>query len=103
DFRLGFGSFDAPVVHLVDSADGIASHVGREASMVGDLPAMFAELAERSGRTDDGWVAKLRDEELAKRATEQERLTSDAAPLDPARLYGGLRDRLPPAPGRAGG
>jgi acetolactate synthase-1/2/3 large subunit len=94
DFRLGFGSFDAPVVHLVDSADGIASHVGLEASVAGDLTAMFAQLAEQAGRTDDGWIAKLRDEEQAKRANEQERLTSDATPIDPARVYGELRDRL---------
>jgi acetolactate synthase-1/2/3 large subunit len=95
DFRLGFGSFDAPVVHLVDSAEGIASHVGLEASVAGDLTAMFSQLAESAGRNDDeGWVAKLRDEEDAKRATEQERLTSDATPIDPARIYGELRDRL---------
>ena len=57
-------------------------------------PRCSPQLAEQSGRTDDGWVAKLRDEEQAKRATEQERLTSDAAPIDPARVYGELRDRL---------
>ncbi len=49
DFRLGFGSFDAPVVHLVDSADGIASHVGLEASVAGDLTAMFAAARRAVG------------------------------------------------------
>jgi acetolactate synthase-1/2/3 large subunit len=95
DFRLGFGSFEAPVVHLVDSEEGIASHVGLAASVAGDLAAMFAELAESAGRAaDDGWIAKLRDEEDAKRTTEKERLTSDSTPIDPARIYGELRDRL---------
>jgi acetolactate synthase-1/2/3 large subunit len=95
DFRLGFGSFDAPVVHLVDSAEGIASHVGLAASVAGDLRAMFAQLAESAGRTDDDrWIAKLRDEEQARRATEQGRLSSDATPIDPARVYGELRERL---------
>ncbi len=95
DFRLGFGSFDAPVVHLVDSVQGVASHVGLAASAVGDLAAMFAQLAESAGRTDDDrWVARLRDEEQSKRAAERDRLTSDATPIDPARVYGELRERL---------
>jgi acetolactate synthase-1/2/3 large subunit len=95
DFRLGFGSFDAPVVHLVDSADGIASHVGLAASVAGDLAAMFGELAGTAGRHDDDrWVGRLREEELAKRAAEQERLGSEATPIDPARIYGELRQRL---------
>jgi acetolactate synthase-1/2/3 large subunit len=94
DFRLGFGSFDAPVVHLVDSPDVLARHVELAASTVGDLRATFAMLAEGSRGDPDGWVATLRDDEQAKRAAEGARLTSDASPIDPARIYGELRQRL---------
>lgn len=97
DFRLGFGKFDAPVVHLADSPEGIAGHVDLAASASGDLRTMFASLAELAGRTDDdGWVATLRDEETARREAENDRLTSDATPIDPARVYGELRTRLAP-------
>ena len=102
DFRLGFGAFGAPVVHLCDSAGGVAHHVELAASTAGDLRATFAQLAEAAPRTgDDGarterddWVRALRDDEQAKRAAESARLTSDADPIDPARVYGELRARL---------
>ena len=94
DFRLGFGSFDAPVVHLVDSPDVLAHHVDLAASTVGDLRATFAALAEGSRNDSDGWVQTLRDEETARRAAEEARLTSDSSPIDPARVYGELRPRL---------
>jgi acetolactate synthase-1/2/3 large subunit len=102
DFRLGFGSFDAPVVHLVDSDAVLARHVALAASTVGDLRATFAGLVEHVGdadggatRTDrDGWVESLRADERARRDTEKDRLTSDASPIDPARVYGELRARL---------
>lgn len=102
DFRLGFGAFDAPVVHLADSPDGVATHVELGASVGGDLRAVFAALAEQAPavgngearRERDSWVATLRDDEDAKRATEALRLESDASPIDPARIYGELRSRL---------
>ncbi|HEY8215939.1 MAG TPA: acetolactate synthase [Acidimicrobiia bacterium] len=95
DFRLGFGTFGAPVVHMVDSEDVLARHVDLAASTVGDLAATFGALAGEAGRADDGgWVETLRAEETARRAAEQERLTSDASPIDPARVYGELRRRL---------
>jgi acetolactate synthase-1/2/3 large subunit len=103
DFRLGFGSFgDAPVVHLADSGGGIATHVELAGSVGGDLRATFAALAEQAPRAGDAgarserdaWVATLRDDESAKRATEGLRLESDASPIDPARVYGELRQRL---------
>ncbi len=102
DFRLGFGSYAAPVVHLADTVDGVARHVDLAASIGGDLRATFAALAERApGSGDAGtrtdrvaWVATLRDDEQAKRATEAQRLESDASPIDPARIYGELRTRL---------
>ena len=102
DFRLGFGSFDAPVVHLTDTPAGVATHVELAAGIGGDLRAMFAVLAEQAPAAGDGvarseredWVARLRADEDAKRAKETERLASDAAPIDPARVYGELRSRL---------
>jgi acetolactate synthase-1/2/3 large subunit len=102
DFRLGFGSFDAPVVHLADSPAGVATHVELAASVGGDLRATFGALAEQAPAAGDGvarsereaWVAQLRDDEDAKRATEALRLESNAAPIDPARVYGELRSRL---------
>jgi acetolactate synthase I/II/III large subunit len=95
DFRLGFGSFDAPVVHLVDSDDVLARHVELAASTVGDLAATFGALAADAGRRDDdGWIETLRAEEAARRAAEEERLHSAASPIDPARVYGELRRRL---------
>jgi acetolactate synthase-1/2/3 large subunit len=102
DFRLGFGSFGAPVVHLVDSPGGVARHVELAASVAGDLRATFALLAEQvPSLTDAGvrtereaWAGRLRDEEAARRAAEQPRLTSASSPIDPARIYGELRPRL---------
>ena len=73
DFRLGFGSFDAPVVHMVDSDAVLARHVELGASTVGDLRATFAALvdgvgagASTSTRADrDAWVETLRADENA--------------------------------------
>jgi acetolactate synthase-1/2/3 large subunit len=103
DFRLGFGRFgDAAVVHLADSAAGIATNAPLAASASGDLRAMFSELATavpratapdvRSERA--GWVERLRDEERARRAAELAALESDADPIAPTRVYGELRGRL---------
>ena len=74
DFRLGFGSFPAPVVHLAESVDGIATHVDLAAGVGGDLRATFAALAEQAPSVSDAnartereaWVALLRDDESAK-------------------------------------
>ncbi|MSO79068.1 MAG: acetolactate synthase [Acidimicrobiia bacterium] len=102
DFRLGFGAFAAPVVHLADAPGTVARHVELVASIAGDLRATFAALADhtpgatatdhRGARNE--WIAQLRDEEQQRRATEAERLESDANPIDPARIYGELRSRL---------
>jgi acetolactate synthase-1/2/3 large subunit len=103
DFRLGFGRFgDAAVVHLADTAGGIATNAPLAASASGDLRAIFSELATavpratasevRSERAE--WVARLRDEEQARRAAELAALESDADPIAPTRVYGELRGRL---------
>ncbi len=102
DFRLGFGAFAAPVVHLADSPGAVAPHVELAASIAGDLRATFAALAEQTpgaGSTDhrgarNEWIAQLRGEEQQRRASEDDRLQSEAHPIDPARVYGELRSRL---------
>jgi len=101
DFRLGFGAFDAPVVHLCDAPEAVAGHVAVAASTAGDLRATFSSLAEQAPaagagarRARDEWVAALRSEEDQRRSAESERLTSAATPIDPARIYGELRSRL---------
>src|SRR5262249_45126315 len=102
DFRLGFGSFEAPVVHLCDAVEVIATHAELAASTAGDLVDTFAALTERvptvgsdaTLRARDDWVARLRDEEQRRRAAETDRLTSAAMPIDPARVYGEVRRRL---------
>jgi acetolactate synthase-1/2/3 large subunit len=104
DFRLAFGRFgDASVVHLVDSPGAVATHVELSASIGGDLRTIFAELVAQVGRivarggsraARDGWAARLHDEERAARAADDARLTSDASPIDPVRVYGELRGRL---------
>jgi acetolactate synthase-1/2/3 large subunit len=97
DFRLGFGRFgDARVVHLCDAGTEIAAHAELAASSAGDLAATFAALAEsppKPGATA-AWIARLRDEELRKRAAETADLADDRTPIRPARIYGELRSRL---------
>jgi acetolactate synthase I/II/III large subunit len=97
DFRLGFGRFgDARVVHPCDAASGIAAHATLAASTAGDLAATFVALAEAGAppRAHDGWIAKLREHEQARRAAERPALEADAAPIKPARIYGELGRRL---------
>jgi acetolactate synthase I/II/III large subunit len=100
DFRLGFGRFgDARVVHLADSAAGVARSVDLAAGAAGDLARMLASLADATrvsspSRKRDGWVTRLRDEEDARRAREADDLNADASPIRPARVYGELRRRL---------
>jgi acetolactate synthase I/II/III large subunit len=99
DFRLGFGAFgDAQVVHLCDSVSGVAAHVELAASAAGDLVRTFtglADAASEGNRPDhEGWIAKLRSEEVARRGAETEHLESDASPVHPPRVYGELSKRL---------
>jgi acetolactate synthase-1/2/3 large subunit len=97
DFRLGFGRFgDAQVVHLCDAPSAIGRHADLAAATGGDLAATFAALADSVTATGitEAWIARLRDEEQAKRAAEQDSLTDDRSPIRPARVYGELRARL---------
>lgn len=99
DFRLGFGSFgEARVVHLADSADGIAGHATLAASVAGDLALTFEGLtaAVVEGSTIDhvAWVSTLRAEESARREADDEALWADAVPIHPLRVFGELREHL---------
>jgi acetolactate synthase-1/2/3 large subunit len=99
DFRLGFGRFgSARVVHLVDSAEGRAQHVGVEVSVEGDLGAALAGMAAWRGpgpRADhEPWVAHLRDAERAALQAERPLLTAGADPIKPTRVFGDLAARL---------
>jgi acetolactate synthase-1/2/3 large subunit len=97
DFRLSFGSFgDAQVVHVVDDPSQRAGHVPLAASPAGDVAAVLSAFASYAGARADHepWIAKLRDEEDARRAAEAADLASDADPIHPARIYGELRPRL---------
>jgi acetolactate synthase-1/2/3 large subunit len=106
DFRLGYGSFgpqDAParVVHVADTAGGIATHVDLAACAAGDLTAFFAELteqlADRPGAArqaptgaDPDWAPRLAEAVRAAAAADAPLLASDASPVHPARIYGEL-------------
>ncbi|MEY2569066.1 MAG: hypothetical protein QOE35_3595 [Actinomycetota bacterium] len=97
DFRLSFGSFGgAKVIHVCDSAEGRATHAEVAAAPVGDLTAILDAFASYEGNRADHqpWIARLRDEESAKRAAERPELESDSDPIHPARIYGELNRRL---------
>jgi acetolactate synthase-1/2/3 large subunit len=97
DFRLGFGKFgDAKVVHIADSADGVAGHVPTAAAVGGDLGTVLRSLAAWSGpRADHGaWVGRLRDAENAAAAKEQPLLDAASSPIKPTRVFGELKRRM---------
>ena len=106
DFRLGYGSFgrqDAParVVHVADTAGGIATHVELAACAAGDLTAFFTELTAQLGDhpaagrraptgADPDWGPRLAEAVRAASAADAPLLASDASPVHPARIYGEL-------------
>lgn len=106
DFRLGYGTFGgkdgaaaAQVVHLADSLDQVAAHCPLAASAAGDLTLVldgvrgaWERLPQRPSYA--AWATALRDEAAAAAASDHELLTSSAAPLHPARIYGELLPRL---------
>lgn len=99
DFRLSFGSFgDAAVVHVVDDPSQRAGHVELAAAPCGDLAAVLTAFASYEGKRADHepWIAKLRDEEEARRESEGSDLQAGAGAggVHPARIYGELRPRL---------
>jgi acetolactate synthase I/II/III large subunit len=97
DFRLSFGAFGAAqLVHVVDHPDSRAGHVDAAVSPAGDLSTILDGMASHAGARSDHepWIAKLRDEETARREAERAELEADTDPIHPARVYGELRKRL---------
>ncbi|MCZ7535295.1 MAG: acetolactate synthase [Acidimicrobiia bacterium] len=100
DFRLAFGKFgDARVVHLCDSAAGVARHVELAAAVAGDLALALSALAESgvppaARSSHDAWIERLRDQEKVLRDADVDSLGADASPIKPTRVYGELRKRL---------
>ncbi len=102
DFRLGYGVFGgkdgsapAQVVHLADSAPGVATHVPLAAGVAGDLALALTGIQDRLGSTglqDDVrlWSARLRAAHLAAIESDSELLHSEAELIHPARIYGEL-------------
>ena len=96
DFRLGFGRFgDATVTHVVDAQSEQAHHAD-VLTVVGDIGATLAGLAEFSGERVDheGWLAELRAAETAAADGEVALLEAADDPIKPSRIYGELRRRL---------
>ena len=96
DFRLGFGkafSEDAEVV-VIDVAEPEREHPRPVAAeLYGDLTTSLRGLLG-DGPSTKGWVAKLREEETAKREAEREQLSDPRGPLHPMRVYGELAQVL---------
>ncbi len=92
DFRLGFGGAFGAETELVviDRAEPARDHPRPVAAeLYGGLPTILDGL--RAG-TNDGadtsaWVARLREQETAKRAQETAELDDPRSPLHPMRLY----------------
>jgi acetolactate synthase-1/2/3 large subunit len=96
DFRLGFGRFgEARVAHVVDAESRRAHHVDVP-TVVGDIRATLAGLAEHTGERVDhsDWIAELRAAESAAAADDVPLLEDERAPIRPGRIYGELRRRL---------
>ncbi|HEY3877446.1 MAG TPA: acetolactate synthase [Trebonia sp.] len=102
DFRLRYGSFgpgDAPakVVHVADSAGGIATHCPLAASASGDLALFFTALAAAGGHRPAGdmeWLARLRGTARTAVAEDTPLLETEAFPVHPMRVYGELLRQL---------
>ncbi|MGH9127769.1 MAG: acetolactate synthase [Acidimicrobiales bacterium] len=99
DFRLSFGDFrGAAVIHVTDSVQPPPDHVGLAAAPAGDLSKVLLGMAGAAtalrGADHEAWIARLRDEERARRAGDSKVLGAEADPIHPARIYGELRRRL---------
>ncbi|HEY2277789.1 MAG TPA: acetolactate synthase [Streptosporangiaceae bacterium] len=99
DFRLGYGQFGAgeekaPVVHVADSPEQLATHCPLAAAAAGDLSAFFAALGAAGGGGETEarleWLTRL--QATARTAIEADAplLASEATPIHPMRVYGEL-------------
>ncbi|HST66867.1 MAG TPA: acetolactate synthase [Mycobacteriales bacterium] len=94
DFRLAFGDFgSAAVVHLADSAAGVATHRPLAGSASGDLGLILSGLASASASHAD-WLARLRSAESEARDRDSAVLAGGGSVISPASVYGALRSRL---------
>jgi acetolactate synthase-1/2/3 large subunit len=114
DFRLGYGRFGdpdqpTPVVHVVESASELATHVGLAGSLVGELSAALDGVAssvatmaarpehERARRARGEWLDRLAEGAAETAAEESNLMQADTTVgVHPARLYGELT-RIAPA------
>lgn len=103
DFRLGYGEFGgaegappANVVHLADSAAGLAGHVDLAGSAYGDLGRILGGLAAAGGRAGgyEPWLERLREAARTAAEGDADALASDAKPIHPGRIYGELCRQL---------
>ena len=121
DFRLGYGTFGpkdspepTPVIHLIDSPTQIASHAPHALPIAGDLSQIFEDLLAqaRAAGMDSGrwsppasmsaggakdstaWCRRLAEIAESARSGDHDMLTSDAAPIHPARIYRELHSRI---------
>jgi thiamine pyrophosphate-dependent acetolactate synthase large subunit-like protein len=101
DFRLAFGAAfadDAEIV-AIDVAEPARDHPRAVAAeLYGALPPTLRALADgATGAAGTGaWVARIRDDERARREAEGPERADDRSPLHPMRLYAelaGLLDR----------
>jgi acetolactate synthase-1/2/3 large subunit len=97
DFRLRYGKFGSDgtrpaVVHVADSAAGLATHVPLAATVAGDLTAFFTGLAGMASAAarDTDWLPGLRDVVRSSLARDAPLLASEADPIHPVRIYGEL-------------
>jgi acetolactate synthase I/II/III large subunit len=91
DFRLNFGqppvfAEDAKIVYI--DVDGHRKHRPAAVSILGDVKAALAALAEAAAGTPERlpWLEKLRDAEAASRRRDGAMTQSDSSPVHPARL-----------------
>jgi acetolactate synthase-1/2/3 large subunit len=97
DFRLSFGQFGkAAVMHVTDSQESRATHLELAASPAGDLTRVLGAMATAGGSRADheAWIARITEQERARRKAGEEELMSGADPIHPARVYGELLRRL---------
>jgi len=97
DFRVRYGKFGpasspAAVVHVADSAAGLATHVPLAATATGSLAAFFTGLAGMASpdAMDADWLSRLRDVVRSSLARDAPLLVSEADPIHPLRIYGEL-------------
>ncbi|MDP9277468.1 MAG: thiamine pyrophosphate-binding protein, partial [Actinomycetota bacterium] len=100
DFRLGFGgSFgeETKIVRLDVAANELTANRAPDVDLVGDVAATLGALRETAGgdpSKTSAWVDELRGVEEEKRASEQDELNDERAPLHPVRVYKDLREVL---------